>query len=79
MILNEQIVGQYSRINPSNVKDNNFIDYKVNPIKFLNRKYETFDKNIFLFNFMCNFEGHDLIFLCFDRENKFETKIFRVA
>jgi hypothetical protein len=45
MILIKQIVGQYSRINPSNVKDNNFIDYKVNPIKFLNRKYEAFDKN----------------------------------
>ncbi len=79
MILIKQIVGQYSRINTSNVKDNNFIDYKVNPIKFLHRKYETLDKNIFLFNFMRNFEGHDLIFLCFDRVNKFETKIFRVA
>ncbi len=79
MILIEQIVGQYSRINPSNVKDSNFIDYKVNPIKFLNRKYEAFDKNSFLFNFTCNFEEHDLIFLCFDRVNKLETKIFRVA
>ncbi len=80
MILIKQIFGQYSRINPSNVKDNNFIDYKVNPIKFLNRKCEAFDKNkVFLFNFMCNFEGHDLIFLCFDRVNKLETKIFRVA
>ncbi len=45
MILIKQIVVQYSRINPSNVKDNNFIDYKVNPIKFLNRKYEALDKN----------------------------------
>ncbi len=79
MILIEEIVGQYSRINPSNVKDNNFIDYKVNPIKFLNRKYEAFDKNSFLLNFMCNFEGNDLIFLCFDRVNKLETIIFRVA
>ena len=52
MILIKQIVGQYSRINPSNVKDNNFIDYKVNQIKFLNRKYEAFDKNSFLINFM---------------------------
>ncbi len=66
MILIRQIVGQYYRINPSNVKDNNFIDYKVNLIKFLNRKYEAFDKNSFLFNFMCNFEGYDLKFLCFD-------------
>jgi hypothetical protein len=77
MILIKQIVGQYSRINLSNVKDNNFIDYKVNPIKFLNRKYEAFDKNkVFLFNFMCNFEGHDLIFLCFDRLNKPSDKNF---
>ncbi len=79
MILIKQIVGQYSRINPSNVKDNYFIDYNLNPIKFLKRKYEAFDKNSFLFNFMCNFEGHDLIFLCFDRVNKLETKIFRVT
>jgi hypothetical protein len=28
---------------------------------------------------MCNFEGHDLILLHFDRINKLETKIFRVA
>jgi hypothetical protein len=34
---------------------------------------------VFLINFMCNFEGHDLIFLCFDRLNKLETKIFRAT
>jgi hypothetical protein len=53
MILIKQIVGQYSRINPSNVKDNNFIEYKVNPIKFLHIKYEAFDKNSFFYSILC--------------------------
>jgi hypothetical protein len=53
MILIKQIVGQYSRINPSNVKDNNFIDNKVNPIKFLNRKYEALIKIKFFYSILC--------------------------
>jgi hypothetical protein len=52
-------------------------------MKFLNRKYEAFDKNSFLINFMCNFEGHDLMSNTavvptglFWRPSKFSKKIF---
>jgi hypothetical protein len=72
VILIQQIIIQYSRINLSNVKDNNFIYYIENMRHLIKIEF-------FLFNFMSNFEGHDLIFLCFDRVNKIETKTFGVA